>query len=98
ENTSAVSPDYPPHVLFIHDSISIPLTAYDADGDSITYSFAQPASGESTNIPYYPAFSVNQPFGAGGLCYIDANNNMVLKSAQTGKFTLTLLTHEYRNG
>lgn len=97
-NTSAVVPDVPPHVLFVNDSISVPLTAYDKDGDSVGFDFMQPASGTGVLIPYYPGFSLSQPFGAGGLCYIDSKNNMVLKANNVGKYTITLRTIEYRNG
>lgn len=97
-NTSALIPDYPPHVLFVNDSISVPLTAIDADGDSITYNLFAPLSAATSSIPYSPGYNVQLPFGAGGLCYIDADNNLVLKSPVTGKFTLALKINEYRNG
>lgn len=97
-NTSAVMPDYPPHVMFVNDSLKIPLTAYDADGDSIDYQFVQPISGPGMGIPYYTGYSASLPFGNGGLCYIDADNNMVLKSTATGKYTLAMRINEYRNG
>jgi len=97
-NTSAVMPDYPPHTIFVNDSLKIPLTAYDADGDSIAYELVQPQSGQGMAIPYYTGFTVASPFGSGGLCYIDANNNMVLKSAAVGKYTLAINIKEYRNG
>ncbi len=97
-NTSAVVPDYPPHTIFINDSVKIPLTAYDADGDSIAYEFVQPVSSQGLGIPYYAGYSVASPFGTGGLCYIDGKNNMVLKSAAIGKYTLALNIKEYRNG
>ncbi len=97
-NISAVIPDYPPHTIFINDSMKIPLTALDPDGDSIAYEFVQPASGQGMPIPYYTGYSVATPFGAGGLCYIDGDNNMVLKSTATGKYTLAMKIKEYRNG
>lgn len=97
-NTSARLPDNPPHVLFINDSLKIPLTATDNDGDSIAFSFAQPVSGTGVGVPYASGFSLSQPFGNGGLCYIDAKNNMILKSTQTGKYNITLKINEYRNG
>lgn len=97
-NTSAVMPDYPPHTIFINDSSMIPLTAMDKDGDSIAYEFVQPQSSQGLGIPYYAGYSVAMPFGSGGLCYIDGNNNMILKSTSVGKYTLTLKIKEYRNG
>lgn len=97
-NTSAQIPDYPPHVLFVNDSVSIPLTAIDKDGDSVAYSFIAPQSGASTSIPYSPGYSHVYPFGLTGRCYITADNNLVLKSTTSGKFTLCMKIHEYRNG
>lgn len=97
-NTSAEMPDYPPHVLFVNDSIKIPLTATDKNGDSISYNFITPLSGTTTPIPYYTGFSTSMPFGSGGLAYIDADKNMVLKSTQTGKYTIAYRINEYRNG
>lgn len=97
-NTSAVMPDYPPHAIFVNDSLKIPLTAYDADGDSIGYEFVQPLSGQNMPIPYYAGFTVTNPFGTSGLCYVDGSNNMVLKSPAVGKYTLALKIKEYRNG
>lgn len=97
-NTSAVVPDYPPHAIFINDSVKIPLTAYDADGDSVAYEFVQPVSSLGLGVPYYPGYNVASPFGTGGLCYIDGKNNMVLKSAAVGKYTLAMNIKEYRNG
>ncbi|HEY9176638.1 MAG TPA: T9SS type A sorting domain-containing protein [Flavipsychrobacter sp.] len=98
QNTSAVMPDYPPHAIFMNDSVKIPLTAYDADGDSVGYEFIQPLSGQNMPIPYYTGFTVASPFGTGGLCYIDASNNMILKSTAVGKYTVALKIKEYRNG
>lgn len=97
-NTSAEMPDVPPHVLFINDSIKVPLTATDKNGDSISYNFIIPLSGTSTPIPYYTGYSSSMPFGSNGLAYIDSQNNMVLKSSQTGKFTIAYRINEYRNG
>lgn len=97
-NNSAVFPDLPPHVLFVNDSISIPLSATDADGDTISYSFITPESSTGVSIPYYTGYSVTAPFGTGGLCYIKNNNTMVLKSAAVGKYTIALKATEYRNG
>lgn len=96
-NTSAIMPDYPPHAIFVNDSVKIPLTAYDADGDSIGYEFVQPVSSQNVSIPYYPGYTVANPFGTNGICYIDGNKNMVLKSAAVGKYTLALKIKEYRN-
>lgn len=98
QNTSAVMPDYPPHAIFINDSVKIPLNAYDKNGDSIAYEFVQPQSSLGLGIPYYAGYSTANPFGTGGLCYIDGNNNMVLKSAAVGKYTLAINIKEYRNG
>lgn len=97
-NTSPELPDFPPFVLFVNDSIKIPLTYLDKDGDSVGYTFMTPRSGKSMNIPYYSGYNVNQPFGTGSLCYIDADNNMVLKSAASGKYTIAIRINEYRNG
>jgi len=97
-NSSPVLPDIPPHVLFVNDSISIPLSSTDVDGDTVKYRFVNPESASGTNIPYYSGYSPSQPFGNGGLCYIRDNNTMVLKSAATGKYTLTLKIEEYRQG
>ncbi len=97
-NNSAEIPDYPPHVLFINDSISIPLSATDADGDTVSYSFINPESASGTNIPYFTGYNYTQPFGSGGLCYIRDNNTMVLKSPAVGKYTIALRMTEYRNG
>lgn len=97
-NTSAIIPDFPPHALFTNDSISVPLSATDKDGDSVAFKFVAPVFASNSPIPYDNGYSVSQPFGPTGLCYIDSNNNMVLKSTTSGKFTITLVAEEYRNG
>lgn len=98
QNSSAVLPDFPPMIIPVNDSVVIPLSAVDADGDDIGYAFETPKSGQGMNIPYYTGFSNAAPFGQNGLCYIDSDNNMVLKSSTSGKYTLCLRVTEYRNG
>lgn len=96
-NTSSLMPDNPPHILFANDTARIPLTASDADGDDIRYKLINPEFDQGMNIPYYNGYSVAAPFGAGGVCQIDGDNNLVLMSPSAGKFTLALQIGEYRN-
>ncbi len=95
-NSSAIFPVEPPNVIFVNDSIKVPLNGYDPDGDRVEYDFMNPVYDHQKNINYYPGYSFSQPFGSGGLCYIDTSDNMVLKSTTTGKYTIAIRVREYR--
>lgn len=96
-NSSSYMPDNPPHVLFTNDTVSIPLTASDKNGDEIRYRMVNPVFDQNMNIPYYTGYSVSNPFGTGGLCTI-SNDNLIMMCPTAGKYTLAMRIEEYHNG
>ncbi|MCB0700151.1 MAG: T9SS type A sorting domain-containing protein [Chitinophagales bacterium] len=97
-NTSAVVPDYPPHMLFVNDTAKIPLTGTDVNGHRVTFKLVQPLYDKGLPIPYNTGYSLTQPFGTGGICYIDGDNILHLKSTAVGKFTIAIQISEYIGG
>lgn len=97
-NKSAKIFDTPPMVIPVNNTVKIPISYTDADGDSVAFAVANPKSSTATNIPYYTGFSATNPFGTGGTYTINSDNILTLKSTMQGKFTLAMNAKEYRGG
>lgn len=96
-NSSTMVQDPPPHVILINDTMRIPLSGIDADGDDIRFELVEPVSSATIKIPYQSGYSLSQPFGNGGVCYIDSADNLVMLCPNTGKYTLSIKVSESRN-
>ena len=103
-----------PYICFT-DTVDISYAASDPDGDSLRYDFVVPYQGADGVIPaptppsnlslpladvnYANSFSLSNPFGSGGLAYIDQNTGLVtIKSPNAGLYALAVEVSEYRNG
>lgn len=109
-NTSAhfVGPDTV--IVCQHNAFTYSFNAFDADGDSLSYSFCDAYIGGSTtvpapeppsgppyfSVPYVSPFGGGQPMGAG--VTIDNKTGLVSGIApEAGIYVMTVCVYEYRN-
>lgn len=97
-NSAAILAGPPLNILNVNDTIRVPISAADNEGDSLVFELANPLGGTNLPIPYYSGYAVDTPFGAGGVCYIDSVNQvLVLKATSVGKYTIATKVSEYRD-
>ncbi|WP_460500155.1 T9SS type B sorting domain-containing protein [Hymenobacter agri] len=71
-------------------------TAYDADGDRLSYSLAAPVNNAQTTM-YATGYSLAQPFGADGTVALDEQTGtLTYRCRRQGAFELALDVKEYR--
>jgi gliding motility-associated-like protein len=115
DNSSPEFLDVPVPFICANDTTAVRNRAVDANGDSLVYSFVIPWQGASTNDPfpencesfmrlpqnvrYLNGFSVDQPFGSGGVAEISRYNGLTTYMARNaGRYAVAIMVQEYRNG
>ena len=89
------------------DTSTISNNAFDPDGDRLIYSFATPYSGDGgnpsgtfsdpANSTYKSGFSESQPFGAGGIAYINPSTGLTKYYCNAnGNYAVAVDIQEYR--
>ncbi|RSK33157.1 T9SS type B sorting domain-containing protein [Hymenobacter metallilatus] len=106
-NTSPVFPDTAVVFICRADTSLVLNTAYDADGDRLSYSFGTPygavgSAQDDSAMPFTPlryttGFGVSQPFGAGGSAQIDPATGVTRYfTSLNGSFIVAVDVKEYR--
>ncbi len=98
-NNNTYIPNIPPFYI-TPNSVTVPLQAVDADGDSIVIERIAPRINTSTNVTYNAGgFSATTPFGTGSTYTINQTaQTMTLQGSAVGRYNLAFLVKEYRNG
>ncbi len=89
------------------DTATISNNAFDPDGDRLIYSFATPYSGDGGNpnvtysdpavATYASGFSQSQPFGPGGIAYINPSTGLTKYYCNVnGNYAVAVDIQEYR--
>lgn len=98
-NSSPVIMGQPVAYVCIGNQYCIQNTAYDADGDSLTYSLADPLSAAGTPIPYNAGFSATNPFTSStGISFDPTTGNLCWTPSQLEVGVVSIRVDEYRNG
>lgn len=100
-------------VIFSGDTVFVNNSAFDADGDKLTYSLVEPYgfnggtpsfSTPPTSVTYNPGYSFTQPFGAGGHASINGSTGLakyfvpaIPGNTLDRKFVVSMQVKEYRN-
>lgn len=112
KNTSAVFTKNPPMVVCKDNTLVYDLSAYDADGDSLSYELSECYEGASDNaikpviappppydsIDFVPLTSYSNPLGAAPLVYNPVSGWMTMTPDHLGVFLIGISCHEWRGG
>ncbi len=72
--------------------------AFDADGDSLVYSFVTPRSQAGTNVVFKPGYSASSPLSSSPAITLDNSGDITITPTQLEVGVMTILVKEYRNG
>ncbi len=110
-NTSAVFNNPPAPIICLNTPVAYDHSAYDADGDSLVYSFYTPFDGASTAIPYpttagpygnidwVAPYSENDPIGGSPPLSIDPQTGLLTGDPEDfGRYVAGVQVTEYRDG
>lgn len=112
-NTSAVFKNYPPQIICINNPLVYDHSAFDADGDSLSYEFCEAYIGGSPNdakpIPDLPApgdsvqyasfYNSRRPMTGNPPIQINPATGLITGTPNIqGRYVVTVCCHEWRNG
>ena len=72
--------------------------AYDANGDSIVYSFIPPRSAFGTNVTFAPGYSPTNPISSSPPLTLSSTGDIVLNPTASEVGVMAILVREYRGG
>ena len=112
QNNSAVFKNYPPQIICINNPLVYDHSAYDIDGDSLTYEFCQSYAGGSIdsvkpepsslvypNVVYRSPYTFRNPMEGSPRVQIDPKTGLITGTPNLlGRFVVTVCCHEYRGG
>jgi hypothetical protein len=111
-NNSAVFKNYPPQIICINTPLAYDHSAYDPDGDSLSYEFCQTYRGGSiadpkpiptappySTVAYQGGFSALKPMAGSPLVSINPVTGLINGTPNIeGRFVVTVCCNEWRNG
>lgn len=111
-NNSAVFKNYPPQIICINNPLVYDHSAYDPDGDSLSYEFCDTYSGGTDNdakpipppppydtVDYVYPFSHSNPMSGYPQIQINPTTGLITGTPNLqGRFVVTVCCHEWRNG
>lgn len=114
ENNSPVIPEVPVPYVCLNDTTQVRITAFDPDGDSLSFKLAHPWSGGALGSPspgcvnflsnpspvnYVSGFSAQEPFGSTGFAHVNPiSGTLTVMSRILGNFAISIDVEEWRNG
>lgn len=113
DNSSPTFGDVPVPFICVGDTTTILNTAFDPDGDLLTFSFVEPLTGQGNpnapnplNWPIAPVtynvaggYSFANPFGPGGGAFIDGATGLTqYYIPNPGNYVIAVEIREFRNG
>ena len=98
-NSSPVFSVDPPTIIPSGDTVSVPFTATDADGDSLWYEFVSAKDDNGSSVSYVSGYSGTDPLPSQYPAYIDGNTGTIWTNLnQVGQYVVSVAITEYRNG
>ncbi len=111
-NNSAVFKNYPPQIICINNPLFYDHSAFDTDGDSLSYEFCTAYTGGSANnakptpvsinfqpVAYLWPYTAAEPMKGVPPLRIDAKTGQITGTpSQIGRYVVTVCCHEWRNG
>lgn len=112
-NTSADFKNYPPQIICLNNPLFYDHSAFDADGDSLSYEFCRAEVGAVGNdikppvatpppydpVRYFPPFSFSTPMTGLPPIAIDPKTGLITGTPnRIGRYLVTICCHEWRNG
>ncbi len=98
DNSSPVFTNVPVSFFCIGQEFHYNHGVYDADGDSLVYSFIDPRSASETNVVFSPGYSASNPITSSPPLSLSANGDIVMKPMALEVGVMAILVEEYRNG
>ena len=111
-NNSAVFKNFPPQIICVNNPLYYDNSAFDIDGDSLSYEFCSAVEGASSDSvrpipvapPYAdvtyrtPPYSPDVPFTGFPVMQIDPNTGIITGTPnRIGRYLVTVCCHEWRN-
>ena len=110
-NSSPEFNSYPPLALCLGDEVILDLSAFDSDGDSLTYELTTPLQGSNNVnpteitpppfdiIPWQTGYSANYPLNSNPIIEINSQTGIITGTPTLmGMFIIGIKVKEYRDG
>lgn len=111
-NNSAVFRNFPPQIICVNNPLVYDHSAFDQDGDSLSYEFCESYEGGSNfnpkpfpeltfpnTVTYAPGYSAGRPIAGNPTLQINAATGMISGTPnQLGRYVVTVCCNEWRNG
>lgn len=110
-NSSPEFNSYPPLALCLGDEVILDLSAFDSDGDSLTYELTNPLQGSNNMnpteitpppfdiIPWQTGYSANYPLNSNPIIDINSQTGIITGTPTLmGMFIIGIKVKEYRSG
>lgn len=111
-NNSATFKNFPPQIICINNPLVYDHSAFDADGDSLTYEFCESYEGGNNFDPkpfpersfpgvvtYTPGYSPGRPIAGSPALQINPTSGLISGTPnQLGRYVVTVCCNEWRNG
>lgn len=112
QNNSAVFKNYPPQIICINTPLVYDHSAYDVDGDSLSYEFCQAYRGGAPDdakpdpapppffpVAYAPPFTAANPMRGSPTIQIDSRTGKISGTPTLlGRYVVSVCVSEWRNG
>lgn len=97
-NSSPVFSNLPVAFFCIGQAFHYNHGAYDANGDSVVYSFIPPRSAAGTNVTFAPGYSATNPISSSPPLSLSSTGDIVLNPTAGEVGVMAILVREYRGG
>jgi len=110
-NSSAVFKNFPPQIICVNNPLVYDHSAFDPDGDSLSYEFCQAYDGGSNNVPkpkpaflfdaitYNSPYTYARPMAGNPRIQINPITGLITGTPNLqGRFVVSVCCHEWRKG
>lgn len=98
-NSTPIFQELPGVAICSNVPFCLPNGAYDADGDSVVYTQADPIGDSGLPLPFLPGFTATEPFSsANGHAFDPVTGNHCSTPDVLGQYVMAYKVDEYRNG
>ena len=98
-NSTPVFTADPPTVVGAGAPTTINFSAYDADGDSLYYEWANALNNNGLSVPYVTGYSGTNPLPSSPSALVNGNTGIISANLTlNGQYVVSIFITEYRNG